>query len=440
MTGKGAATAQSGKPTAATVALAEGAAAPLLRVLDRDEEEARIVGGAVRNALLGEPIGDIDIATTATPDEVIRRVEAAGFKAVPTGVDHGTVTVVVAGRPFEVTTLRQDVETFGRKATVRFGRDWRADAERRDFTMNALSIKADGALCDDVGGLADLGDRRVRFIGDPAARIAEDYLRILRFFRFHAAYGEGALDTAGLHACIAARAGLDRLSRERVRMELLKLLVARNAVPVLTVMSDAGLLLSILGGVVLVPAFTVMRDCEAALSLAPDAIRRLGALAVLIPEDAERLSERLRLANAGRDRLVSMGDGWWRIAPHGDEHDARTLLYWLGPERYCDRALMAWAHATAEATDADWIALATLSRRWTAPAFPLKAADFIARGVQRGPALGAAMRAAEEAWIAAGFPSDPTELDRLADRAAAASDPSAREQPANSYPANDSSP
>ena len=187
--------------------------APLLAVLDRDGEEARVVGGAVRNTLIGAPPGDIDIATTALPREVMRRVEAAGFKAVPTGIEHGTVTVVAEGRPFEVTTLREDVETFGRHAKVAFGRDWRRDAERRDFTMNALSVSRDGTIYDYVGGLADITERRVRFIGEPSLRIAEDYLRILRFFRFHAAYGRYAPDPAGVAACIAARAGLDHLSR-----------------------------------------------------------------------------------------------------------------------------------------------------------------------------------------------------------------------------------
>ena len=185
----------------------------LLAVLDGAGEEARVVGGAVRNALLAEPLGDIDIATTALPPEVMRRAEVAGFKAVPTGIEHGTVTVVAHGRPFEVTTLREDVETFGRHAKVAFGRHWRRDAERRDFTMNALSLARDGTVYDYVGGLADVEARRVRFIGDAATRIAEDYLRILRFFRFHAAYGEGALDPAGVAACIAGRAGLDQLSR-----------------------------------------------------------------------------------------------------------------------------------------------------------------------------------------------------------------------------------
>ena len=226
--------------------LREGALAKLLAVLDRDGEEARVVGGAVRNALLGEPPGDFDIATTALPREVVRRAEAAGFKPVPTGIDHGTITVVVGGKPFEVTTLREDVETDGRHAKVAFGRDWKRDAERRDFTMNALSVGRDGTMHDHVSGLADAAARRVRFIGDPAQRIAEDYLRILRFFRFHAAYGHGAPDPDGLHACIVARAGLDTLSRERVRMEVMKLLVTPHAVATLAVMAETGLLDNVL--------------------------------------------------------------------------------------------------------------------------------------------------------------------------------------------------
>src|SRR5260370_18559842 len=177
--------------------------ARLLALLDGNGEEARVVGGAVRNALMGLPVDEIDVATTAVPQEVERRVAAAGFKAKPTGIEHGTVTVIIDGRPFEVTSLRQDVETFGRKAKVAFGRDWKTDAGRRDFTINALSVSADGDIYDYVGGLADIAAHRVRFIGDPGQRIAEDYLRILRFFRFHAWYGEGAPDAAGLHARIA---------------------------------------------------------------------------------------------------------------------------------------------------------------------------------------------------------------------------------------------
>src|SRR4051794_26384521 len=205
--------------------LKSGAAARVLALLNGDGEEARVIGGAVRNALLRVPIVDIDIATTALPDEVVRRAKAAGIKSVPTGIDHGTVTLVVDSHPFEVTTLREDTETFGRKAKVAFGRDWVADARRRDFTINALSVSSDSVVHDYVGGLQDIASRRVRFIGDAAQRIAEDYLRILRFFRIHSAFGAGAPDRDGYLACIAGRAGLATLSAERMRMELLKLLV-----------------------------------------------------------------------------------------------------------------------------------------------------------------------------------------------------------------------
>ena len=290
-----------------------GALPRLLGVLDCDGEEARVVGGAVRNALLGVPIAEIDVATTAVPEEVVKRVTAAGFKPVPTGIEHGTVTVVIDKHPFEVTTLRKDVETYGRHAKVEFGRDWKADAERRDFTINALSATRDGTVYDYAGGLDDLGHRRVRFIGDPAKRIAEDYLRILRFFRFHAAYGSGHPDAAGLAACIAGRDGLDQLSRERVRMELMKLLVAPHAAPTLTAMADAGLLLRVLGGVPYLASFENMAKVEAAIGVEANAVRRLGALGVAIAEDAERLWQKLRLANSEHERLASMAE---RLAAH----------------------------------------------------------------------------------------------------------------------------
>ena len=227
--------------------LKSGAAARVLALLNGDGEEARVVGGAVRNVLLKIPTGDIDIATTALPDEVVRRAKAAGIKCVPTGIDHGTVTLVVESHPFEVTTLREDTETFGRKAKVAFGRDWVRDAERRDFTINGLSVDAGGIVHDHVGGLADIEVKRVRFIGDAKARIAEDYLRILRFFRMHAAYGAGEPDRAGYLACIDGRAGLSSLSAERVRMEMLKLLIAEGAAVAVQAMADAGLLLPIFG-------------------------------------------------------------------------------------------------------------------------------------------------------------------------------------------------
>jgi poly(A) polymerase len=396
--------------------LHDGPLAALLAQLDREDEEARAIGGAVRNALLGEPIGDIDVATTAVPDEVIRRVTAAGWKAVPTGIEHGTVTVIIDGTPFEVTTLREDVETFGRRATVRFGRDWRRDAERRDFTINAFSVTRQGVVYDYVGGLADLEARRIRFVGDAATRIAEDYLRILRLFRFHAAYGEGAPDADGFHAAIIAHDGLTQLSRERVRMELIKLLVARHAAPVVEMMSEAGLLGTLIGGVVQIVSLARMIEVETTLSIAADPIRRLGALGVLVTEDAERLGERLRLARAEQDRLASMADQWWRVAPVNGEAAARALLYRLGPERFIDRVLLAWTRMP-QASAADWGALVALPKHWQAPPVPFKAVDFMALGVPKGPRLGIALRAAEEAWIAADFPTDDAALARIAEAA-----------------------
>ncbi len=392
--------------------------ARLLDVLDRDGEEARVVGGAVRNALIDAPVHEVDIATTAVPDEVVRRAKAAGFKPVPTGIDHGTVTIVVEKHPFEVTTLRTDVETFGRHAKVAFGRDWREDALRRDFTMNALSATRDGTVYDYTTGLADLDARRVRFIGDASKRIAEDYLRILRFFRFHAAYGaSGHPDPDGVAACIAARDGLAQLSRERLRMEMLKLVVAPHATATLADMDHAGLTLRILGGVTYLAAFENMAKVEAACGLAPDATRRLGALAVMIPEDALRLHERLRLANHERDRLVAMGQDWRIVAPDKGERAARALVYRNGPEAFVDQALLAWARSEASAHDNIWREFVALPQRFVAPVFPLKADDFMKRGVAKGPALGAALRAAEEAWIAADFPVDRAALDQIADKA-----------------------
>jgi len=399
------------------VALVRGEVAPLLRLLDDNGEQARIVGGAVRNALLRLPVHEIDIATTALPDEVVRRVESAGWKTVPTGIEHGTVTVLLAGKTFEVTTLRRDVETYGRKAKVVFGRDWVADATRRDFTINALSLSADGELHDYVDGRSDLVARRVRFIGDPAQRIAEDYLRILRFFRFHAWYGEGAPDPDGLRAAIRGRAGVDSLSRERVRAELLKLLTAPRAAPTLALMAEIGLLGNILGGVALLASFENITKIEAALGVESDAVRRLGALGVRVAEDGERLAQRLRLSNADAERLTAL-EAWRQVSPELGGMSARALLYRLGPGQFADRVLVAWSRSAAGAADSAWRALAELPRTWSVPEFPLKAADFMARGFAAGPGMGAVMRAAEQAWIAADFPADPAVIQAIADRAA----------------------
>jgi tRNA nucleotidyltransferase/poly(A) polymerase len=398
--------------------LTSGVLPQLLAVLDRDGEEARAVGGAVRNGLLGVPVLEVDVATTAVPDEVVKRVTAAGFKAVPTGIEHGTVTVVIGKQPFEVTTLRKDIETYGRHAKVEFGRDWKADAERRDFTINALSVTRDGAVYDYATGLDDLAHHRVRFIGEPENRIKEDYLRILRFFRFHANYGAGHPDAAGLTACIAARKGLDQLSRERVRMEILKLLVAPHATATLAVMAYAGLLLLVLGGVPYLADFENVAKVEAAVGATPDAVRRLGALGVVIAEDAERLWQKLRLTNNEHERLASMAEGWRRISPAFGENTAKALLYRLSVQHFTDHALVGWARSEANAHDARWRELATLPQRWTAPEFPLEAADLMKRGLTQGPALGRALAAAERAWIAAGFTQERRALDEIADAAA----------------------
>ncbi|MDP3690666.1 CCA tRNA nucleotidyltransferase [Bradyrhizobium sp.] len=398
--------------------LRSGPTARVLELLNGGGEEARVVGGAVRNALLRIPVADIDIATTALPAEVIRRAKAAGIKSVPTGIDHGTVTLVVDGHPFEVTTLREDTETFGRKAVVAFGRDWVRDAERRDFTINGLSVDAAGILHDHVGGWDDISARRVRFIGDPDARIAEDYLRILRFFRIHAAYGAGEPDRAGTLACIGGRAGLVTLSAERVRMEMLKLMVAGGAAVAVQAMADGGLLLPIFGGVAYTGPFTAMIAAERQLGLAPDPVRRLGALAVAVTEDARRIAQRMRLTNAEAKALDSMGHRWWRLGGM-DEAVARRRLYRLGADRYRDRLMLAWARAGRGVDPAPWRELATLPARWSAPKFPLKAADFIARGIAQGPLLGQVLALAEDGWLAANFPLEPSAVQAVADQAVA---------------------
>ncbi len=398
--------------------LRAGATARVLDLLNRNGDEGRVVGGAVRNALMGLPIGDIDIATTMAPADVVRRARGAGIKCVPTGIEHGTVTLVIDGLPFEVTTLRQDVETFGRKAKVEFGADWAIDAQRRDFTVNALSVSADGVVHDYVDGLPDIAARRIRFIGDPDERIAEDYLRVLRFFRIHAGYGAGELDREGLRACIRGRGGIAGLSAERIRAEMLKLVVADGALPVVTTMAEIGLLQQIFGGMAYPNIFAGLIRAERAMALEPVAIRRLAALAVGVTEDAKRLGARLRLTNAETKALDSMGHRWWRAAG-ASEALAKRRLYRIGVERFRERTLLAWARAGRNADPEWWTQLAMLPERWTAPTFPIKAADFIARGVAAGPALGHAITLAEDAWLGLDFPDDPAVLSDIVDQAIA---------------------
>ncbi|MFG1345612.1 CCA tRNA nucleotidyltransferase [Xanthobacter autotrophicus DSM 431] len=387
----------------------------VLRLLNRDGEEARVVGGAVRNTLLGLPVTDVDIATTALPQEVAARAAAAGLKPVPTGIAHGTVTVVAHHHAFEVTSLREDTETDGRRAVVRFGRSWLHDAQRRDFTLNALYAKPTGEVVDLVGGLEDLRARRVRFIGDAQARIREDYLRILRLFRFHAAYGAGEVDKAALTACERLRAGLLGLSRERVRAEMMKLLLAPRAAPTLATMADTGLLQMLLAGVGAVPAFTRLAALEAETGVAPAAVRRLAALALWGKDDVERLRDRLRLSNGEKARLRALA-GPVPLLP--DSRAVRGFLYGVGVEAGLDRVLLAAARRRDGISSAIATGVAEVARSWTVPKVPFGAADLMALGMSPGPKLGAALTRAEEAWARADFPDDAPSVAALVQAAA----------------------
>ncbi|ESR23163.1 CCA tRNA nucleotidyltransferase [Lutibaculum baratangense] len=375
----------------------------LLAILNGDGIETRVVGGAVRDALIGREIGDVDLATTGLPEEIARRATLAGFRPVPTGLEHGTVTVVADGRAFEVTTLRHDVETDGRRAVVRFGNDWEEDARRRDFTMNALYVEADGTIQDPLGGCEDALAGRVRFIGEAERRIAEDHLRILRFFRFHAGYGQGDPQPADLAACVRLRLTLLRLSAERVRQEMLRLLVPPRAAAALRVMSETGILQIVIGGVDRLPAFERLARLEETLDEAAEPVRRLGALAVIVEEDASRLFDRLRLSKVESRRLLAMAEARPRLKSPADEAPAKEVLYRNGPELYADIVRHA---AASEARDADalagWHDLVRLPQRWTAPAFPLNGGDVAALGA-RGREIGQTLKALEAAWIAGGF-------------------------------------
>ena len=400
-------------PTQAAAALL--AWAPLARALDLldcDGEAARLVGGAVRNALMGRSVADYDIATTASPQIVMARATAASLKVRPTGIAHGTVTLLVAGRPFEVTTLREDIETDGRHAVVRFGRNFAQDALRRDFTINALSLARDGTIHDYAGGLEDLARCRVRFIGEPATRIREDYLRILRFFRFSAEYGEGPLDADGLAASIALRDGLSRLSRERVRVELLKLLVARRAAAIVAEIAETGLVGPLLRSV------PQPRRLAAAIAVAPgsDAILRLAALAAIVPEDAARLQDRLRLSKAEAARI----DGATRVSTrlHGrreppDGAVIRALLFRFGRSAAAEGLVLSAAEAGGDDA-APWQRALRAIEAETVPVLPFTAEDLLARGMAPGKALGDALRRLSALWETAGFPRDQQTLDAMA--------------------------
>jgi poly(A) polymerase len=377
--------------------------------LSLDGIETRAVGGAVRNALIGLPVTEVDLATTAEPGQVVALAEQAGLKAVPTGIDHGTVTVIADGVPFEVTTLRRDVETFGRHAKVAFTKSWPEDARRRDFTLNALYADREGRVFDPLGGLADLASGRIRFIGAAEARIKEDYLRILRFFRFNAYYGKGEPDPEGLEVAVRLRGGLEQLSAERVWGELKRILVAPEASRAVQSLYNYGLLTGLLGGVARLGRFDRLTAIEAASNRLANAALRLAALAVFVVEDVARLAERLRLSNAEQAVLAQAAEEG-RAMPLPDEAAAKAALYRLGSGPYRSRLLIAWAESGAPADDPLWRLALTLPDRWEAPAFPLRGTDLLALGHLEGPAVGEALRRLEQEWIAAGFKLDREQL------------------------------
>ena len=384
--------------------------APLRKVfaaLQSDGDEVRVVGGAVRNALLRRPVSDIDLATTARPEDVMRLARVAGLGAHPTGIDHGTVTVVADSNPYEVTTLRRDVETDGRHAVVAFTRNWEEDAARRDFTINALYCGADGTLYDFAGGLDDLRKRRVRFIGDPEQRIREDYLRILRFFRFSADFANGHVNTTGLAAAIALKDGVDRLSPERVRGELLKLLAAPKAADVVAIMDANGILPLIIGAHSDPNCLARLTAIEAALGQPPDAIARLAALSANSAAKAAELSDRLRLSNIESARLAAAATFEPAVDPARPEPAARAILYKLGADAFRRAARIAWARSGAPASDPGWRARALLPDRWKTPAMPFAGSDVVAMGVPEGPAVGHVLKSFERWWIAQDFPPEP---------------------------------
>ncbi len=369
--------------------------------LQGDSLETRAVGGAVRNALLGLPVTEIDLATTAEPERVMALAEEAGLKAVPTGIDHGTVTVIADGLPFEVTTLRRDVETFGRHAKIAYTTSWEEDAKRRDFTLNALYADRDGKVFDPLGGYDDLAAGRVRFVGDAEARIKEDFLRILRFFRFHAYYGKGDMDAGGLKAAVRMRAGLDQLSAERIAGELRRILVAPQAARAVEALYDYGLLTGVLGGVPRLGRFERLVAIEAANALAPDPSLRLAALAVFVEEDAPRVAERLRLSNAER-AVLALGAEKGVVAGLPDETAAKSALYRLG-QSYRSALLLAWADSGASPDDTAWRKALVLPERWQAPSFPLSGNDIMALGELKGPEIGELLKVLEQDWIGSGF-------------------------------------
>ena len=363
--------------------------------LTRDGGRARFVGGCVRDALLERDVQDIDIATPDPPEVVMRRLERAGIRALPTGIEHGTVTALVGGRHFEITTLRRDVETDGRHARVAFTDDWEEDAARRDFTINALSADPDGTLHDPFGGVDDLLSGRVRFVGDPEARIREDVLRLLRFFRFHAWYGQGEPDAASLQACARLAALLPTLSGERVAAEITRLLLALDPASAVALMREHGILQQILPELSEVERLRVLVLIEDDLG-DRDAIRRMAALLPREAAPALAVATRLKLSNADRDRLVAMAAPKLSVTPPLDDRAVRRTLHRIGAPLFRDLVLLDWADTAGDATRHR--ALLAAADGWTQIALPVRGQDLLDLGVPPGPEIGRLLAEIERWW------------------------------------------
>jgi poly(A) polymerase len=370
----------------------------------------RFVGGCVRNAVIDRPIADIDVATTLTPEAVIRALRAAGVRAVPTGVEHGTVTAVHQHHPLEVTTLRRDVETDGRRAVVAFTTDWREDAMRRDFTLNALYARRDGTIYDPTGhGVADARAGRIVFVGDPEQRLREDHLRSLRFFRFLAWYGRGEPDAAAVAAITALKDKVANLAAERISAELLKLLGAEDPREAVRLMAQTGVLGVVLPGPADMPRFEALVGIETRALGENDPLLRLAALLRDDPAEGVRIAERLRLSNAERDRLEAALAPTPEIAPGTatglSPPEVRALVYRLGGRAFRDRVKLAWAGA-GDARPEAWRGVLAVAEGWTPPALPVGGADVLAAGAPKGPKVGEILRALEAWWIAGDFTAD----------------------------------
>lgn len=371
----------------------------LLAALGAGDGDSRFVGGCVRDTLLGLDVNDVDLATRLTPQDVLARLEATRIRAVPTGIAHGTVTAIIQGWPVEVTTLRRDVSTDGRRATIAYTDDWREDAARRDFTINALSADpADGAIFDYFGGLADLAARRVRFIGDPLTRIAEDHLRILRFFRFNARFGTSDPDPAGLAACAARANDLMALSRERIADELLKLLALPDPAPTVALMIDTGIFKPVLPEIADARRLNALVAAERAAGIPADAVRRLAALLPADRETAGAVAARLRLSKRAAARLVSA------TGPADETPD--ILAYEIGAAEAVDRLLLAGR------LESDLVALAARPR----PQLGIGGGDLIAMGLPVGPVVAKTLQAIERDWARGGFDGDREAVRALARR------------------------